>query len=175
MFISTHADHWTCDHDNRKQLCDRQKLWGGHDRGVSSCQSEYIWSYELICVKHEWKLCKFSSSFASVLMPSKRWQPAVRSQSLKICCRIWPSTRPTKTRVSDSKSVFLVAVLLSQFWMQDLRVCMYVHSQNYMSLSIFASDVMMSARGLIQLFRNLNPQMLHKKDRVSSPVISVWT
>ncbi|XP_068190470.1 protein SDA1 homolog isoform X2 [Antennarius striatus] len=26
-------------------------------------------------------------------------------------------------------------------------------------------NVMMSARGLIQLFRNLNPQMLHKKDR----------
>lgn len=34
------------------------------------------------------------------------------------------------------------------------------------------SDVMMSARGLIQLFRSLNPQMLHKKDRVSSAELS---
>lgn len=27
-------------------------------------------------------------------------------------------------------------------------------------------DVVMSARGLIQLFRDLNPRMLHRKDRV---------
>lgn len=38
VLISSHADHRTCDHDYRQQLCDRQKLWGGHDRGVSSRQ-----------------------------------------------------------------------------------------------------------------------------------------
>lgn len=44
---------------------------------------------------------------------------------------------------------------------------------------LFFPDVMMSARGLIQLFRKLNPQMLQKKDRVSnwkhcSPTLNVF-
>lgn len=45
------------------------------------------------------------------------------------------------------------------------HVCMFIH-KTHAPVFVFAPDVMMAARGLIQLFRNLNPQMLHKKDRV---------
>lgn len=33
-------------------------------------------------------------------------------------------------------------------------------------LNVFVSGVMMAARSLIQLFRAVNPALLHKKDRV---------
>lgn len=91
--------------------------------------------------------------YVSVSMPSGRWQHAVRSPSTRTFCRTCPNTRPTKTRVSNwSISGFCDCV----------EVCIHVHMM-YTSFS----DVMMSARGLIQLFRSLNPQMLHRKDRVS--------
>lgn len=42
-----------------------------------------------------------------VSMPSRKWRPAVLLPSLKTCCRTWPSTRPTKTRVSDYQCTFV--------------------------------------------------------------------
>lgn len=58
---------------------------------------------------------------------------------------------------SEGQPIFKVAVLNTQ-----INVC----SQHQAFCLHSSSDVMMSARGLIQLFRTLNPRMLHKKDRV---------
>lgn len=48
--------------------------------------------------------------------PSRRSQDAARSPSTKTCCRIWPSTKPTKTRVSDSLA--FTPSLLTHVWVQ---------------------------------------------------------
>ena len=39
---------------------------------------------------------------------------------------------------------------------------------------MYFSGVMMAARSLIQLFRSVNPALLHKKDRVSKEFVCVW-
>lgn len=52
----------------------------------------------------------------------------------------------------------------SEYFIVWVCVCVLTKQHDFVYLR---SDVTMSARGLIQLFRSLNPKMLHKRDRVS--------
>ena len=42
-----------------------------------------------------------------------------------------------------------------------------------MFMNVFSAGVMMAARSLIQLFRAVNPALLHKKDRVRNVFVNI--
>lgn len=53
LYIPTHVDHWTCDHDHCQQLCDGQKLRGGHDSWVSGSHGNVFVVCFLVAVNME--------------------------------------------------------------------------------------------------------------------------
>ncbi|TMS08491.1 Protein SDA1-like protein [Larimichthys crocea] len=117
------------------------------------------------------------------LRPEVFTAPSKRSdKDSPVCCPGFPSTRPTGVQViepvimtiannfvTDRNSGEVMTVGINAIKEVAARCPLAINEDLLQDLAQYKihkdKNVMMSARGLIQLFRNLNPQMLQKRDR----------
>uniref|UniRef100_A0A3Q2Q8B2 Protein SDA1 n=1 Tax=Fundulus heteroclitus TaxID=8078 RepID=A0A3Q2Q8B2_FUNHE len=114
---------------------------------------------------HELFLFNFYPFLQRFLQPHQRGEP----HSL-FCCVIEPVIMTIANNfVTDRNSGEVMTVGINAIKEVAGRCPLAINEDLLQDLAQYKThkdkNVMMSARGLIQLFRNLNPQLLHKKDR----------